>query len=63
MIQEIHMQIPIDIQRYKAKQNQARYYWTMTRCSYIKLAEYIGISLPQARRWELKFIKERKVKK
>lgn len=45
--------------KYRSKQKQARYYWGMTKCSAVKLAEYCGIALPQAGRWVRKFIKER----
>ena len=48
-----------DFVRYRSKQRMARYYWTLTRCSYRELARHCGVALDVARRWELKFVKER----
>ena len=48
----------VDLTKYKTKRKQARYYWNMTKCSYIRLSQYMHVPLPVARRWELAFAKE-----
>lgn len=48
------------LDKYRAMRNQAKYYWNMSRCSYLELARYSRITPERARKWELSFIKERK---
>ena len=65
MILETVMQTPIketevvvDLHKYRTKRKQARYYWSMTKCSYVRLSQYMKVPLPIARKWELAFTKE-----
>lgn len=44
-----------DFQKYKVRKQAALRYWNMTRCSYVKLAEYMSISLIRAKRFEKEF--------
>ena len=47
----------------KSKYDQARFYWRMTKCSYIDLSRHSSISTDMARRWELRFVKEKQKEK
>ena len=60
---EVNMGIVIPFAQFKKKKDQARFYWRMTKCSYRELARHIGVSLDQARRWELQFVKEKEKEK
>ncbi len=57
------MGITISFVRHKAKFDQARFYWRMTFCTYQELSSHSGISLDMARRWELRFVKEKQKEK
>jgi len=54
------MGVLISFSKYKAKMNQARFYWRMTLCSYQDLARHSGITAERAQRWQLVFLKEKK---
>ena len=53
------MGVLIHISKYRARYNQAKYYWRMTKCSYQDLAKHSGITHERAERWQLAFMKEK----
>ncbi len=61
MMEDKKEAVVVDLRKFRAKMANARYYYNMTMCSHIKLAEQMGIPHSTASRWVLKFNKERKV--
>ncbi len=49
----------INLSEYRVRYQKARFKWRTTGCNYRELARFSGISTDRARRWELKFMKEK----
>ncbi len=55
------MGVLIQLSKFRARYNQARFYWRMTKCNARELSQHSGITYERAVRWELAFAKEKKL--